>query len=75
VTSGVPRLVNIVCDGALLTGYGRGLATVGRDVIREVARDLKLYDVLEDSGAARGTGSGEPSGRRRGWLGFRRAKS
>jgi len=75
VTGGVPRLVNIVCDGALLTGYGRGLATVGRDVIREVAQDLKLYDVSEDSDAAREIESGEPPGRRRGWLGFRRGKS
>jgi general secretion pathway protein A len=74
VTGGVPRVVNIVCDGALLTGYGRGLATVGRDVIREVARDLKLCDASEDSEAARGIDSGEPSARRRGWLGLRRRK-
>ncbi len=41
-TGGVPRLVNIVCDGALLAGYARGESSVGADVIREVARDLQL---------------------------------
>jgi len=72
VTGGVPRLVNIVCDGALLTGYGRGLASVGRDVIREVAGDLRLCD---DAG-----GDGQPIGAegrvpvKRGWLRRRRER-
>ena len=42
VTGGVPRVVNIVCDGALLAGYARGKTLLGSDVIREVARDLQL---------------------------------
>jgi general secretion pathway protein A len=42
VTQGVPRLINVVCDGALLVGYGRELATLDADSIREVARDLAL---------------------------------
>jgi len=42
VTGGVPRLVNVVCDGALLLGYGRGLQTLGAAEILEVARDLEL---------------------------------
>jgi general secretion pathway protein A len=42
VTGGVPRLINVVCDGALLLGYGRELETIGADAIREVARDLAL---------------------------------
>ena len=74
VSGGVPRLVNVLCDGALLTGYGRGLVTLSRDVIREVAQDLKLCDASENPGAAGGIGSGEPSERRRGWFGFRRGK-
>lgn len=41
-TGGVPRLVNSVCDGALLAGYARGESLLGPDVIREVARDLQL---------------------------------
>jgi general secretion pathway protein A len=74
VSGGVPRLVNILCDGALLTGYGRGLLTLGRDVIREVAQDLKLCDASGNPGGAGGIGSGEPSERRGGWFGFRRGK-
>ncbi len=42
VTRGVPRLVNIVCDGALLLAYSRASDTVGRGTIREVATDLGL---------------------------------
>ncbi len=42
VTGGVPRLVNIVCDGALLLGFAREQSVIGRDAIREVARDLDL---------------------------------
>ena len=42
VTGGVPRLINVVCDGALLVGYGRELATLDAGAIREVARDLAL---------------------------------
>ena len=42
VTGGVPRLINVVCDGALLLGYGQERATLGADAIREVARDLAL---------------------------------
>jgi general secretion pathway protein A len=42
VTAGIPRLINVVCDGALLLGYGRERATLGADAIREVARDLAL---------------------------------
>ena len=47
VTGGVPRLVNVVCDGAMLLGFGRDLLQIGPDAIREVAQDLKL-----DRGAA-----------------------
>jgi general secretion pathway protein A len=75
LTAGVPRLVNILCDGALLTGYGRGLPTVGRDVIREVARDLKLCDASGNPDAEGETDSGQPPGRRRRWWGFRRGRS
>ena len=42
VTGGVPRLINVLCDGALLLGYGREEATLGAAAIREVARDLAL---------------------------------
>lgn len=42
VTGGIPRLVNIVCDGALLLGFAREMPQIGRKAIIEVARDLEL---------------------------------
>jgi len=42
VTGGIPRLVNIVCDGALLLGFSRELPQIGRRAVAEVARDLDL---------------------------------
>jgi general secretion pathway protein A len=42
VTGGVPRLVNVVCDGALLAGYSRGMSSLDGSVIDEVAGDLRL---------------------------------
>ncbi len=68
VTGGVPRLVNVVCDGALLTGYGRDQATLDAEIIREVANDLHL----DRDPAAGETGNPAPGfGQwRRGWLGL-----
>jgi general secretion pathway protein A len=40
-TTGIPRLINIVCDNALLTGYADDQKMIGKPVIREVIRDLE----------------------------------
>jgi hypothetical protein len=72
LTGGVPRLVNVVCDGALLAGYGRDLHTIGGDVIREVASDMGLVDTYSTGGGAGAPGPAA-QGRGRGFLGlFRR---
>ena len=52
VTGGVPRLINVVCDGALLLGYGRDLVTLDAAAIREVARDLELMEKPAPGAAA-----------------------
>ena len=39
-TQGVPRLINGLCDRALLTGYVSETKTVGPDIIDEVASEL-----------------------------------
>lgn len=39
-TQGVPRLINGLCDRALLTGYVTETKTIGPDIIEEVAREL-----------------------------------
>jgi general secretion pathway protein A len=41
-SNGIPRLINILCDNALLCGYARSQKIVTADMIKEVARDLGL---------------------------------
>lgn len=71
VTGGVPRLVNVVCDGALLGGYARGLQRLGEDVVLEVARDLGLTGETGEF-AAEGSGAVAKKPTRRRWLRRRR---
>lgn len=42
-TDGVPRLINILCDNALLVGYARGVHRIDRPVIAEVLRDMTCW--------------------------------
>jgi type II secretory pathway predicted ATPase ExeA len=41
---GYPRLINIICDRALLTGYVEGSRTITPRQIRECARELEIVD-------------------------------
>jgi len=41
-SGGIPRLINTVCDNALLEGFLRKKEEIRDDLIREVAADLKL---------------------------------
>lgn len=43
-SGGIPRLINIICDNALLTGYACDSKTVSLEIIREVSEDLDLSD-------------------------------
>ena len=70
VTGGLPRLINIVCDGALLAGYAREQTSLGADVIREVARDLRLPDACERDAAKVGSNGRGPKQKRGGWFGL-----
>ena len=40
--NGYPRLINIICDHALLTGYASGLKIIDKKVIQECKRELQL---------------------------------
>jgi type II secretory pathway predicted ATPase ExeA len=46
VTGGTPRLINTLCDNALLEGYLRKRAPIDEALIQELAGDLKLDVVL-----------------------------
>ncbi len=41
-SAGYPRLINIVCDHALLTGYVSGLKSINQKVIRECEKELQI---------------------------------
>jgi general secretion pathway protein A len=75
VTGGTPRLINSVCDAALLLAYSRDQSQLDAALIREAAADMEL--VPADAGARvgpeagdAGPGAGRP---RRRWLGLFRS--
>lgn len=74
VTEGTPRLINNVCDGALLLGYARQESTIDAGAIREVAHDLGLVakDEVEGRGASGGDRVATPPQRRRRFFRFGR---
>jgi len=52
---GIPRLINTICENALLAGYAKELTTIPAEIIDEVARDLRLGVVaLEPKPSASG---------------------
>jgi general secretion pathway protein A len=51
-SGGFPRLINIICDRALLTGYVEDLKQVKGKIVKECARELEL-----PQGAGRGAGN------------------
>ena len=40
-SKGIPRLINILCDNALLTGFAQEKNRIGKDIIRDVIGDLE----------------------------------
>lgn len=44
-SQGVPRLINIICDHALLTGYASGVKPLDVNLIRECEKELRLPEI------------------------------
>ena len=42
LSGGIPRLVNTICDNALLTGYATDSKVISLEILEEVASDLEL---------------------------------
>ncbi|WP_456385062.1 ExeA family protein [Desulfolithobacter sp.] len=57
-SGGAPRLINIICDRALLTGFVDEKERIDRDIIRECATELKITPYTPEE-----QGSGEASGK------------
>jgi len=41
-SGGIPRLINILCDNSLLSGYATEQEIIGKKMVKEAARDLNL---------------------------------
>ena len=41
-SQGYPRLINIICDHALMSGYSRGVDRIDEKIIKECGRELKV---------------------------------
>ncbi|HXV79831.1 MAG TPA: AAA family ATPase [Candidatus Binatia bacterium] len=44
-SKGIPRLINVICDNALLIAYATAQSQVSAKIIDEVARDLQLLEL------------------------------
>jgi len=43
-SQGVPRLINIICDHALLTGYSASLKFINLAIVKECAKELQISE-------------------------------
>jgi type II secretory pathway predicted ATPase ExeA len=42
-TNGIPRLINILCDNALLVGYTREVQCIDKAIVGDVVRDMTCW--------------------------------
>ncbi len=59
-SSGYPRLINIICDHALLTGYAAGKNTINVGIIRECEKELRLPEFQKGTSAPAADGNSAP---------------
>lgn len=52
-TGGIPRLINVLCDNALLVGYARGTHRIDRNIIKEVLKDMTCWGLQGPSRSSR----------------------
>jgi general secretion pathway protein A len=60
-SGGIPRMINIICDTALVYAYGAGRKTIDARLVTEVVDDLKrsgLYEPMDVEGVESTQGSG-----------------
>jgi general secretion pathway protein A len=52
-STGIPRLINTICENCLISGYGRQVKQITAETVQEVATELRL-DVIATSVASSG---------------------
>ncbi len=65
-----PRLINVICDHALLAGYVQGKNRIDADIIRECAKEHQLEMVDAQTPIQIDGGKPKRSGRFRSWMGI-----
>jgi type II secretory pathway predicted ATPase ExeA/outer membrane protein OmpA-like peptidoglycan-associated protein len=43
-SNGFPRLINVICDHALMSGYSAGVTMIDGSIIKECAKELRIAD-------------------------------
>ncbi len=66
-TKGVPRLINILCDRCMLTGFVKNCRTIDDKLIEECAGELNIKD-QKDTGGNNNEKSGRSEGRSCSWI-------
>ena len=59
VSGGIPRIISVVCDNAMLAGFAANVKPIGADIVEEVSRDFRLRQPSVAT-AAGGNGTGHP---------------
>ena len=54
---GVPRLINQLCDSALLSGYIYGLTLIEKKVVQEVIKESPTAQIVESKKESKGDGA------------------
>jgi len=62
-SKGYPRLINIICDHALLTGYVKDLTTITPKVLKECTKELSLPGEIKNKKVREVKPKGKQSGR------------
>jgi general secretion pathway protein A len=60
-SGGIPRLISVICDNALISGLAADRRPVGRDIVEEVCRD---FDLLSGASGPAASSKAAPSARR-----------
>ena len=51
-SGGIPRLISVICDNALISGFAADRRPVGRDIVADVCRDFDLARKAEAAAAS-----------------------
>jgi general secretion pathway protein A len=59
-SGGIPRVVSVICDNALLSGFALGRKPVGSDIVGEVVRDFDIGAAAKDTEEKPAASDSEP---------------